>query len=337
MRGALDHTARGAGHADGRRVIGRMLFSPPRSSPGPSSARGMAPDSRAGETGTIRVSTSARTRTGRAAGFTSSFAVRPSLGSGARRPVGEPLVPGAAPSGRYLYAVNELRTFEGAGTERSARFRDRFCATGRLALLNQRPSKVTDPCHLAVDACWPKRPRLRRRTSRDGGAPPRARPMAASCRPGQSAVSPGPVQSKARQEGPHAHMVLPDGAARFVLWAATWGRIASLHLTGSTAFWPGSQPNHRTGSGSSPALGTRHMVRNRALRALYLLEASWGAPPCRSCISTRVAGALESLSSCVGDWGWCSKHRGGYLLCLPNGRFLSHLESWRRRHRRLHD
>jgi 6-phosphogluconolactonase len=54
------------------------------------------------------------------------------------------------PGRRFLYAVNEIASFEGKGTGSVSAFR---CdgRTGRLTLLNVVSSRGADPCHLAVD------------------------------------------------------------------------------------------------------------------------------------------------------------------------------------------
>ncbi len=54
------------------------------------------------------------------------------------------------PSHRFLYAVNELKEFEGAPTGAVSAF-SVDPGSGRLRFLNQKPSHGTDPCHLTVD------------------------------------------------------------------------------------------------------------------------------------------------------------------------------------------
>jgi len=56
----------------------------------------------------------------------------------------------AHPSGNYLYAVNEVDTFEGQPTGSVSAFAvDR--GTGKLSLLNQQSSRGAGPAHLSVD------------------------------------------------------------------------------------------------------------------------------------------------------------------------------------------
>ncbi len=115
-------------------------------------------------------------------------------------------------AGTFLYAVNELKTYEGEATGTVSAFAvDR--GTGTLALLNERCTGGTDPCHVTVDA--------RRKhvlvanfmsgsvsvlPVRDDGS------LGAACAFVQhhgSSVDPS------RQAGPHAHSVTLDAANRF--------------------------------------------------------------------------------------------------------------------------
>ena len=54
------------------------------------------------------------------------------------------------PSGKYLYAVNEVQTFQGPNSGGVSAFSiDR--ATGKLTFLNEVPSRGADPCYVIVD------------------------------------------------------------------------------------------------------------------------------------------------------------------------------------------
>src|SRR5512137_2974289 len=53
-------------------------------------------------------------------------------------------------SGRYLYAVNELKTFEGKPSGTVSAFAV-DAATGKLRFLNRQLTHGTDPCHVVVD------------------------------------------------------------------------------------------------------------------------------------------------------------------------------------------
>jgi 6-phosphogluconolactonase len=53
------------------------------------------------------------------------------------------------PAGRFLYAVNEMKEFEGAPTGAVSAF-SIDPGSGELRFLNRKPTHGTDPCHLAV-------------------------------------------------------------------------------------------------------------------------------------------------------------------------------------------
>ncbi len=138
--------------------------------------------------------------------------------TGALRPRGRPTAAvnpsylAFRPGERFLYAVNELKTYEGQpGGSLSAFAVDP--GTGGLRLLNRQPTRGTDPCHVTVDAAG-RHALVANFMSgsvcvlpirADGG-------LDAPCDFHQhhgSSVDP------ARQSGPHAHAVTLDAANRF--------------------------------------------------------------------------------------------------------------------------
>jgi 6-phosphogluconolactonase len=116
------------------------------------------------------------------------------------------------PGRRFLYAVNELKTFDGVPSGTVSAFAvDR--ATGGLAFLNRQLSHGTDPCYVTVDAA-------------------RRHVLVANFMSGSVCVLPvrddgsldeasdvvqhaGSSIDPARQNGPHAHSVLLDASNRF--------------------------------------------------------------------------------------------------------------------------
>jgi 6-phosphogluconolactonase len=118
------------------------------------------------------------------------------------------------PSGKYLYAVNELTAFQdkpGGGVSAFAV----EAATGRITLLNHQPSHGVHPCHIIVEqqgryvmvanyssgtlAIYP--------VQTDGRLGPA----------GQVIEHAGAGQDVKRQAGPHAHAIYMDPANRFAL------------------------------------------------------------------------------------------------------------------------
>ena len=116
------------------------------------------------------------------------------------------------PNGRFLYAVGEISSFEGQKTGAVSAFVI-DPKTGDLALLNQKSSEGTGPCHLVVD-----------KTGRNvlvanyGGGTVAVLPIEADGRltPASSVrVHEGSGPNKGRQEKPHAHGIYLDAAERF--------------------------------------------------------------------------------------------------------------------------
>jgi 6-phosphogluconolactonase len=117
------------------------------------------------------------------------------------------------PAHRFLYAVNELKEFEGAASGAVSAFAV-DPENGSLTFLNHKPSHGTDPCHLAVDTAG-------------------AHVLVANFMSGSVCVLPiledgslgdatdfvqhhGSSVDPVRQTGPHAHAVTLDLEGRFL-------------------------------------------------------------------------------------------------------------------------
>ena len=116
------------------------------------------------------------------------------------------------PNGRFLYAVGEISSFEGQKTGAVSAFVI-DPKTGDLALLNQKSSEGTGPCHLVVD-----------KTGRNvlvanyGGGTVAVLPIETDGRltlASSVRVHEGSGPNKGRQEKPHAHGIYLDAAERF--------------------------------------------------------------------------------------------------------------------------
>jgi 6-phosphogluconolactonase len=157
------------------------------------------------------------------------------------------------PQRRFLFAVNETGTFAGQPTGSVSAFA-LDPVTGKLALLNQRSSLGSGPCHLTVD-----------RTGRHvlvanyNSGSVAVLPVASDGRLGEptafvqhagNSIDPG------RQAGPHAHCVTLDAANRFAFvcdlgldqvrayrYDPERGTLAPAE-TPFTSIKPGSGPRH---------------------------------------------------------------------------------------------
>ena len=220
------------------------------------------------------------------------------------------------PNGRLMYAVNELKTYQGEPTGAVSAF-EIDAATGRLTLLNQQPSEGTDPCHLVVDAAG-RNVLVANYTSGTVAV----FPLSPDGRLGRASAvrrrtGSGPVLD--RQEGPHAHMIALDESGRFALWTDLGtDRILIDRFDGATGTL---EPNEPDSVGIQPGSGPRHLAWHPSRRAIYLLnelsstvsalrfDADRGALEIFQTASARAAGAVGQTIAAE-------------IAVSPDGRFL---------------
>ncbi|HEX9187196.1 MAG TPA: lactonase family protein [Vicinamibacteria bacterium] len=155
------------------------------------------------------------------------------------------------PSGRFLYAVGEISSFEGAKTGAVSAFAV-DPRTGDLALLNQQASEGTGPCHLVVDKAGKNV-----LVANYGGGTVAVLPIEASGRLKKASsvrAHEGSGPTKGRQEKPHAHGIYLDAAERFafspdlgadrVFVYRFDGDRGTLEPHGAAPVDPGSGPRH---------------------------------------------------------------------------------------------
>ncbi len=171
------------------------------------------------------------------------------------------------PGRRFLYAVNEVGSFQGqSGGAVSALAIDP--ATGRLTLLNQESARGGGPCHLTVDpsgkallvanygggsiAVLPLRP---------GGE---LDPVRAFVQHTGSSVNPR------RQTAPHAHGIYVDAANRFVFVPDLGLDKVLIYRWHPATF--GLQPHDPPAAGLAPGAGPRHMAFHPGGRYAYVIN-----------------------------------------------------------------
>ena len=161
------------------------------------------------------------------------------------------------PSGRFLYAVNELD--EGGVSAFS-----RDVGSGALALLNREASHGAHPCNIALDGS--ARYAL---VANYGDGTVAALPIGEDGRlgPASSVVQhAGSSVNPQRQRGPHAHMIAPAPDGRFVL-ASDLGtdRIELYRLEDGQLVSHGSAP-------AEPGSGPRHFAFAPDGKTLYVIN-----------------------------------------------------------------
>lgn len=157
------------------------------------------------------------------------------------------------PSGRYLFAVNELNEFEGAQSGAVTAFYIHR-ETGEISYLNQRPTGGGAPCHLSVDATGKVL-----LVANYGGGSVAAFPIGSDGRLGEASdfvQHRGSSVNPRRQMEPHAHAIMiapsnqyafaPDlGMDKVMIYALD---VENGTLTPNTQPWarvqPGAGPRH---------------------------------------------------------------------------------------------
>ncbi|MGO9307821.1 MAG: lactonase family protein [Spirochaetia bacterium] len=236
--------------------------------------------------------------------------------SGTTTGVANPSYLGLDPAQRYLYAVNELKTFENAPTGTVSAF-SVDAATGALTFLNRRPTSGTDPCHVVLS----KDGRLVFVTNYMSGSVS-VFPVAGD---GSLEAASDFIQHNGssvdpkRQEGPHAHSTVLDAESRFAL-------VPDLGMD-KVMIYRVDRDRGKLSANSSPwararpGAGPRHLVFHPGGAFVYLIN---------ELDSTIVAfsfdaeyGALRELQSVPalpGDFHGASSCAG--LQVTPAGTFL---------------
>lgn len=171
------------------------------------------------------------------------------------------------PSGKFLYAVGELASFEGKKTGAvSALAIDP--KTGLLALLNQQPSEGVGPCHVAVDHTG--RCALVANygsgsvASLSVGADGRLAPAASAIQHEGASVNPK------RQTGPHAHSINVDPANRFAFSPDLGAdKVFIYRLDPAAATLTANQP---AAACVAPGSGPRHFAFHPNGRNAYVIN-----------------------------------------------------------------
>jgi 6-phosphogluconolactonase len=168
---------------------------------------------------------------------------------------------------RLLFAVNEINEFEGRPTGAVSAF-SIDPGKGTLALVNQRPSMGTGPCHLILDKAG--RHLL---VANYGSGSVSVLPVAADGRLGAATSvvqHTGRSVHPERQAGPHAHCVTLDPANRFAF-------VCDLGLDKVMAYRYDAPrgtlaPHDPPFASITPGAGPRHMVFRPDGRFAYVIN-----------------------------------------------------------------
>ncbi len=178
----------------------------------------------------------------------------------------EPSFLAIAPSGRYLYAVNEISKFNGEPTGAVSAFAIET-KTGKLVLLNQVSSRGEGPAHIALERSG----KYALVSNHDRGSIAVFR-LLEDGRLGEATAfvqHKGSSVNRKRQEGPHAHAAAFSPDNRFVI-VADLGLDQLLVYRFDAA--RGSLASDPQIVRAVPGAGPRHVVFDGAGRHLYLIN-----------------------------------------------------------------
>jgi 6-phosphogluconolactonase len=218
--------------------------------------------------------------------------------------------------GRFVFAVNEVSSYEGTRAGSVTSFAV-DAAAGRLTPLSVRSTQGADPCHLALDRTG----RFLAVANYTGGNFV-VLPVGADGRLGEVASdlrNQGSGPNRARQDGPHAHMVQFDEGNRFLLGADLGlDRIVVYPFDAATGVAPSVAP---ASFAVAPGAGARHFAFHPADPLLFVINElastvesfGWDA-------ATRSLDAIGHYSTLPDDY--TGESTTAEIAVHPNGRFL---------------
>ncbi|MDQ0069662.1 6-phosphogluconolactonase (cycloisomerase 2 family) [Variovorax boronicumulans] len=219
------------------------------------------------------------------------------------------------PSRRFLYAINEIDTYQGLPTGTAEAYAI-DANDGRLTLLNRQPLSLSGviPAHLAVS---PDGRALA--VALYGGGAYNVLPIEADGRLGKVSgieKETGSGPDTERQESPHPHMVLFDASGQRVLGTDLGtDRINTFTLAGGKLTLLGRTQ-------VSPGSGPRHLALHPSQRFLYLVS---------ELDATVASFSYDAASGKVGEQrqrvstlpdGYSGQKSAAALVMHPSGQFL---------------
>jgi 6-phosphogluconolactonase len=169
------------------------------------------------------------------------------------------------PTGRYLYAVNEVDSLEGKPGGAASAFA--IDGRGALRLLNQASTRGTGPCYVSLD-----RAGKHVLVANYGGGSVAVLPVSGD---GRLAEASAFVQHETLEAGapkpkrPHAHSIDIEPSGRFALVADLGlDRVYVYRLTPQGALQPGAPPF----ASLDPGAGPRHVAIHPSGRHVYVLN-----------------------------------------------------------------
>ena len=221
-----------------------------------------------------------------------------------------------SPDHRFLFAANEVASFEGKKVGSVSAF-SIDAASGKLTLLNQQSSGGPGPCHVAVD---PTGKNVLVANYDSGNI--ECLPIQSDGRlaaPSAFAQHSGTGPNAARQEGPHAHCMTVDPANKFV-FACDLGadKLMTYRFDAATGTLTPATPAF---SATEAGAGPRHMIFSADGHQAYVIN------ELKSSITRYTfdsgSGALTSLQTVpLLSPQFTGMNTAAEIVRHPNGRYL---------------
>ena len=219
------------------------------------------------------------------------------------------------PSGKFVYAVNELS--EGGGKGQGGVTALKIEADGRLTKINEQPSGGGAPCHCNIDATG-----TALLTANYGGGNVMVYPIAAdgSLQPASCNIQhEGSSVDKSRQEAPHAHSINLSSDNRFA-YAADLG-IDKIMIYNFDAATHQLTPARQAAALVTPGGGPRHFAIHPsgkfawANSEMTMVVTGFSRRPEDGSLF-----AIQEISTIPG--GYNGRRSTAECLCHPTGKFL---------------
>jgi 6-phosphogluconolactonase len=223
----------------------------------------------------------------------------------------------ASADGRYVYAVNELESYQGAASGSVTAFAV-DAAHARLTPIDVVPSRGTDPCHLALDRSG-RFLAVANYTSGTFAILPVGQDGA--LHPAMSVLThAGSGPNQARQQGPHAHEVVFSKDNHFLLGVDLGlDSIFSYKFDQATG---AAAPNDPPAVKVAPGAGPRHLVFHPDGRHAFVVDEMGSTVTSLNWNGTKGQLAVTGtpVSTLPDDFHGSST--GGEIAIHPNGRVL---------------
>ncbi len=220
------------------------------------------------------------------------------------------------PNGKYLFAVNELQTYQGPNSGGVSAFTIDH-ASGKLTFLNEVPSRGADPCYILVDKAG-KHVLVANYT----GGSVAVFPIGPDGKLGEATAfvqHTGHGTDPKRQEGPHAHSIdlSPDQRFAFVDDLGLNELLVYKYDAAKGTLTPNDPPYAKL----DPGIGPRHFVLAPSGKFAYVV-AEMGSSVTAFSIDLKAGSLkkLQTISTLPKDYK--GENDDAELHIHPNGKFV---------------